>query len=65
MVETVLWLIVHLPYLWPYNVYVRVVGEGRNLGGNGCLIDVLSWCVSERKEQTRQDLLVASVCSRH
>jgi hypothetical protein len=43
MVKTVMYFIVHLRYLLPYNVYGRVVGEGRNLGGNGCLlIDVLS-----------------------
>jgi hypothetical protein len=66
MVETVMWLIVHLRYIRPYKLYGGVVGEGRNLGGNGSLqIDVLSWCVLEGKEQNRQDLLVASVYRRH
>jgi len=67
MVETVLWLIVHLRYTSDRITYrVMVVGEGRNLGANACLqIDVLSWCVLEEKEQNHQDLLVASVYSRH
>jgi hypothetical protein len=65
MVERVMWLIVHLRYIWPYNVHGRVAGEGRDLGGNDChLIDVLSWCVLEGKEQNFKDL-VAIVHSRH
>ena len=42
-----------------------MVGEGRNLGENGrLLIDVLSWCVLEGKEENREDFPVASVSSR-
>ena len=42
-----------------------MVGEGRNLGENGrLLIDVLSWCVLEGKEENLEDVPVASVSSR-